>query len=178
MLEKLKVGIMRQINILKNNPKAIYPTKVYPIADTAPLPIDDYPVLRFSYDGLLPLYIEDDSYKQMISDYYFHATTSSYDFDQMENIFDKVFIVYCQYFEDHKLRDLDNRNKKYIQDAIRHTKIIKDDTWEIVSNVDLGFIDDINHVDVFVVNAENATNFIEKLRTNIEVYKCPKPQIS
>lgn len=176
-LEKLKVSLMKQINILNENKKSVYPTRVYPISDTVLTEVNNYPVLRFSYDGLLPLYIENDNYKQIISDYYFQATISSYDFEGLQGIFDKVFIIYCHFFNDHQLKDLDNRNKKYIQDAIRHTRVLSEDNWELVSNVDVGFLDDRNHVDVFVVRKENAIDLLDRLVNDIDTYKSLKPAI-
>lgn len=137
---------MKQINVLNENKKSVYPTRAYPVSDTTPMEVNNYPVLRFSYDGQLPLYVDNDSYKQIINDYYFQSTVASYDFEGMQGLFDGFFVIYCQFFNDHKLKDLDNRNKKYIQDAIRHTRILSDDNWELVSNVDMGFLDETNHL--------------------------------
>src|SRR5699024_6415773 len=61
---------------------------------------------------------------------------------------------------------------KYIQDAIRHSRIINDDDWQHVSNTSLGFTDDFNHTQVFVVDNKNYVDFMNELLTNDEKYKC------
>ena len=113
----------------------------------------------------------------MISDYYFQSTISPYDFEALKGIFHKVFIIYCHFFDNHDNKDIENRNKKYIQDAIRHTRVLSDDNWELVSNVDMGFLDDYNHVDVFVVRDEKAVDLIERLKEDIDSYKSFEPTI-
>src|SRR5699024_1832979 len=173
MLEKLKVGIMKQINLNNGNEDAVIPTKIYPTAKVEPFQVNGYPVFRFAYDGMLPHYIEDVEYNKIMSDFYFHATISGFDFEDYEDYFEQgVFIVFCQYFSDSVIRDLDNRNKKYIQDAIRHSRIINDDDWERVSNINIGFTDDFNHTQVYVVEDDNVVDFLNEIMTNNEKYKC------
>lgn len=75
------------------------------------------------------------------------------------------------------MKDLDNRNKKYIQDAIRHTRVLSGDNWELVSNADIGFLDERNHIDVFVVRKENAIDLLDRLMNDIDSYKSLEPVI-
>lgn len=171
LLEKMKVGIMKQINLLNENKDAVIPTKVYPTAAVEPLLVNGYEVFRFSYDGMLPHEIEDAEYNKIISDFYFHTTMSAYDFEEYEDVFDEAFIIYCQYFNDSVIRDLDNRNKKFVQDAIRHTRLIEDDNWKHVSNISMGFSDVFNHTQVYVVDKANVVNFMEELLANHNEYK-------
>lgn len=166
-IEKLKEGIMLQINRLNENKEAIAPTKVYPVGSVQLHEINDYPVVQFNYEGLLPLYIEDCEYEKLIKNYYFHATISAYNYEGLENILsDEVIIIYCQYFKDEIVRDLDNRNFKYIQDAIRSTCLIADDNWNSVWNMNMGLSDDENHVQVYVVNRKNYIDFCKWLESN------------
>lgn len=167
-LERLKVGIMKQINEMNYNAEAVFPTTVYPMAMVQPMVINDYPVFQFSYEGLLPHYKRTDKeYNKIIKDYYFRSTIDAYDFEAINIELGESFIIYAQYFKDDILQDLDNRNKKYIQDAIRQTGIIKDDTWKNVWNIDLGFKDEeYNHVQVYVVSRKNFIDFYSYLIEN------------
>jgi len=59
-IERLKVGIMKQINELNYNKDAVVPTTVYPMAKVQPMVINNYPVFQFSYEGMLPHYKHSD----------------------------------------------------------------------------------------------------------------------
>lgn len=172
-LEALKVGIMREINSLNGNKEAVFPTTVYPMAKVKPMIINGYPVFQFGYEGMLPHFKEDDKeYLRMIRYYYFRSTFDSYDFDKIDFKFDNVVIIFVQYFKNHIIRDLENRNKKYIQDAIRHAGLIKDDNWQNVWNMDLGFHDDEeDHVQVYVVSRDCSADFYSYLLENHDELK-------
>jgi|SRR5690625_244450 len=172
-IERLKVGIMKQLNELNANKDSIAPTTVYPMAKVQPMIINEYPVFQFSYEGMLPHYKENDKeYNSMIKDYYFRSTIDAYDFEQITHEFEQSYIIFVQYFENEVVRDLDNRNKKHIQDAIRNTNIIADDNWQNVWTTDLGFKDvDKNHVQVYVVSRDNYIDFISYLLEHHEEMK-------
>ena len=125
--------------------------------------MNGYKVFRYSYDGMLPHEIEDAEYNKIINDFYFHTTMSAFDFEEYEDIFDEAFIIYLQYFNDSVIRNFDNRNKKYIQDTIRHTRLIEDDNWKHVSNISIGFSNVFNHTQVYVVDQANVVSFLEEL---------------
>ena len=165
-IEEMKVYLMSRINSLGGNDETINRTTVYPMAKIKPMVIDNYPVFQFSYDGALPLYKEADrDYLAMIRHYYFRATLDAYDFTKIDFQFDKSVIIIAQYYENKMIRDLDNRNRKLIQDAIRHTGLIGDDSWWRVWNFDVGFIDPRgNHVQVFIVSQDNFEDFITYLK--------------
>lgn len=167
-MEKLKVSIMKQINKLNANEGTVRPTIVYPMAMVQPMFVNNYPVFQFSYEGMLPHYNDGDrDYLNMIRDYYFHATIGAYDFEQVNYKFDDSVIIFAQYFKDKSIRDLDNRNKKYIQDAIRGTRVIGDDNWQKVWTMDLGFKDEeTNHVQVYLVSRVDFDDFFSYLMKN------------
>ncbi|MCM3711032.1 hypothetical protein [Sporosarcina luteola] len=179
-IERMKVYLMSRINAIGGNRNAIRRTTVYPMAKVKPLLIDGYPVFQFSYEGALPLYKEDDrDYLAMIRHYYFRATIDAYDFSKIDFQFDKSVIIIAQHYENKLIRDLDNRNRKLIQDAIRHTGLIGDDSWWRVWNVDIGFLDPRgNHVHVYVVSQDNFAEFIELLKKrNFHLAHIPDPSI-
>ncbi|MEK5069597.1 hypothetical protein [Sporosarcina sp. FSL K6-1508] len=164
-IEELKVYIMSQINKLGGNYTAIKRTSVYPMAKVKSMLINDYPVFQFSFDGALPAYKEDDrDYLALIRHYYYRATFDSYDFTKIDFKFSQSVIITAHYFNNMQIRDLDNRNRKLIQDAIRQTGLIGDDSWSRVWNVDVGFLDPKgNHVQVYVVSQDNFSNFMSYL---------------
>jgi len=164
-LEEMKVYLMSQINKLGGNDAAIKRTSVYPMAKVKPLVINGYPVFQFSYEGALPAYKENDrDYLALIRHYYYRSTFDSYDFSNIDFKFDQSVIITAHYFDNMQIRDLDNRNRKLIQDAIRHTGLIGDDSWSRVWNVDIGFFDPKgNHVQVYVVSQDKFANFMTHL---------------
>lgn len=166
-LESLKAGIMREINRQNANEQARFPTTVYPLAKIEPLKINGYSVIQFNYEGALPLYNnQNKKYLSMIRHYYFRSTLDCYDYDDLDIKFDRAVIVFVQYFKDLIVSDLDNRNTKYIQDAIRATNIINDDNWRNVWNMNMAFHDKTNHIQVYVLSQENFGNFYTYLLNN------------
>ncbi|MEN1969680.1 hypothetical protein WMZ97_16580 [Lentibacillus sp. N15] len=173
-LELFKQEIMKEINRLGENEKTITRTTVYPMAKVKPLIIKDYPVFQFGYEGMLPTYKENDQeYLSILRHYYYRATFDSYDYSQMKlPVMNEAVIVYVHYFRNKIIRDLDNRNKKFIQDAIRQTRIIGDDHWRNVWNMDIGFLDEEKyHLQVYVVPRNNFIDFIDFLLCHHENLK-------
>lgn len=165
-LDILRVDIMREINTIKfNQTESVYykkkPEGAYPLAKVSHEVIEDIAYFQFSYDGMLPHFNErDNEYLSMIRNYYLKATLDAYDYNKIDYKFYDAVIVYVQYFKNDIIRDLENRNKKYIQDAIRLTRLIYDDHWERVWNADLGFKDEKrNHVQVYLISQHDFGKF-------------------
>ncbi|WP_077319078.1 hypothetical protein [Virgibacillus proomii] len=162
-VERLRQDVMREINEIGANDQTTKKTTVYPMAKIEPLMVEGYPVFRFGYEGLLPIFIEDDyEYLSMIRNYYFRATLDSYDFKRFRlPVMKEVVVIFVQYFLNKKIGDLNNRNKKYIQDAIRQTRLFGDDDWQNVWNMDIGFLDnEKDHIQVYVVERKNLSSFM------------------
>lgn len=178
-IERLKVGITREINRLNGNQEAVFPTEVYPMAKVQPMIIDNYPVFQFSYDGLLPHNRERDSeYNRIIRNYYFRATFDAYDFEKINIRFKEAVIIFAQYFNDDIVRDLDNLNTNHIQNAIRHTGIIKDDNWHNLWGMNIGFKDpESNHVQVYLVDRNDFVKFYSYLIKEHEQLKVHNQEI-
>lgn len=173
-LEKFKQRIMLEINELGGNDQAFKRTRVYPMAKVDPLIIEGYPVMQFGYEGMLPLYDENDyGYLRMIRNYYYRATFDAYDYSKLKiPLMKEVALVFVQYFKNKIIQDLDNRNKKYIQDAIKYTRLFGDDYWENFWNVDMAFLDEEKaHVQVYVVEQKNLPSFLNFLMKNHERLK-------
>src|SRR5699024_142081 len=82
----------------------------------------------------------------------------------------KTAVIFAHFFKDTKTRDLDNRNKKYILDAIKRTGVLEDDSWRHVTLTDMAFLDEGNHVQVFVVPEKIYQAFYEELNKNHQKY--------
>src|SRR5699024_5359402 len=112
-------------------------------------------------------------YIKMMKDYYYMATLKSESaFDlggQPENPVQegKTAVIFAHFFKDTKTRDLDNRNKKYILDAIKRTGVLEDDSWRLVTLSDIALLDEgYNHLQVFVLPKKIYPAFYEELNKN------------
>jgi len=165
-LDMLRINIMKAINnvkfgLNKNLYHGIKPEYAHPLSKVTYEKVDDIPYFQFSYDGMLPHFRENDNeYLSMTRNYYLKATLDSYDYNKIDYKFHDAVIIYVQYFKNDIIRDLENRNKKYIQDAIKVTGLIADDHWSNVWNADLGFKDTRgNHVQVYLVSQSDFGKF-------------------
>src|SRR5699024_8784644 len=83
----------------------------------------------------------------------------------------KTVILFAHFFNDLSTRDLDNRNKKHVLDAIKITGIIEDDNWQDVILLDVGYLDrGNNHLQVFVFPEEIIGSFLADLKKKQEKY--------
>ena len=146
-----------------------------PIASVEPMTVHGYPVFRFSYDGRLPSYYGDFQYRAKVRDYYLAATLRAYDWSKIDLRFDRAAVFVAHYFKSIRTRDLDNRNRKYLIDALRRTLLIKDDSWHHLMWAERGFLDRIDHVQMFVMEMDNFHDFVKLMNENPkEVVKYPE----
>lgn len=120
-------------------------------------------MFQFSYDGMLPVYQKDKEYIKNIRSYYNRVTYMSYDYSQVSHTFGQTLLIICHYFKNNTIRDLDNRNRKYIIDAIRNTQIMGDDCWQNLSILENGYADTRDHVQVYLVDDANKIDFVSYL---------------
>src|SRR5699024_9050473 len=183
MLEKMEVfrsDLMGEINKLEGNEDTYQPVSVYPMANIERFNFKDLPIYQFSYHGSLqPYEVMTRQYIKMIRHYYQSATYSSIshlklDKTQKNNENDvngKTVILFAHFFNDLSTRDLDNRNKKHVLDAIKITGIIEDDNWQDVILLDVGYLDRVhNHLQVFVFPEEILGSFLDDLNHNQDKY--------
>jgi hypothetical protein len=120
-----------------------------------------FDLLQISYEGMLPLYDKDQKYKNTVRDYYLQATIQAFQREKINIQFSKAVVFICHYFQDGKIRDLDNRNRKVVIDAVRKIGIIEDDNWLKVMLMESGLHDpDKNHMEVYIFRQENLTDFL------------------
>jgi len=178
--ERFRADLMEELNRLDGNKEAFGPVNVYPMANIEQFEFNQSPVYQFSYHGALPPYEGmSREYIKLIKDYYYSSTIKSLDFMKVHEfqntsvpVFnEKVSVFFAHFFSDLNIRDLDNRNKKFVLDPIRFTKIIKDDNWQELSLFDSGFLDQgHNHLQVFVLLEKNLFPFVQEFQKNKEKY--------
>lgn len=124
--------------------------------------INGYLVFQLSYDGIMPMYDDDPKYQQEIRDYYIRATLRGYDWPANRQTFRNAAIMVVHYFNDLSIRDLDNRNRSVMLNAIRYTGLIGDDNWKNVTYLEKGELDEEGrcHVQVYVMDAGNLSDFL------------------
>ncbi|MEB6549274.1 hypothetical protein MXL46_09225 [Heyndrickxia sporothermodurans] len=130
---------------------------------TGPLEIDGFPVFRFSYPGTLPLYdAHDKEFQGLIRRMYLEATFNQYDFNVIEIRFECAVIVIEHHFRDASIRDLDNRNRKYLIDAVRATGLIPDDNAQVLTLFEEAYLTKKDpYIDVFVLERKNFIRFLD-----------------
>lgn len=141
--------------------------KAYPPCIYSTYMLGEYPVYQFSYQGMLPLYLKDKQYINQVKDYYTQATMeATAAFQTGAPALKSAFIYTCHFFENLMIRDLDNRNRSAIINAIRYAGFIKDDSWKEIETMESGFLDigRKNHVQVFVTPSQNTLKLIENVR--------------
>jgi hypothetical protein len=124
--------------------------------------INGYPVYQLSYAGILPMYDDDPGYHREIRDYYIRATLRGYDWRTNTESFEKAAIMAVHYFSDLSIRDLDNRNRSVLINAIRYTGLIGDDNWKNITYLEKGEMDYKGrcHVQMYVLDSENLSDFL------------------
>ncbi|MNN28081.1 hypothetical protein D3C81_1416390 [compost metagenome] len=147
--------------------------KAYPPCQFQWYELNGSPVYQFDYEGMLPLYVENRAYQKQIRAYYNRVTMEAlmdkFRFKQPE-AFDQAIIYMCHYFGDLRIRDLDNRNRSHLINAIRSTRIIEDDCWKKISTMESGFLDPLrkSHIKMYVADRNNVLNLIEYVNSEVE----------
>lgn len=130
---------------------------------------------QFSYEGMLPLYFDRGGftrervmkvYQDAVRDYYLQATYEGFRAllgqEEIEP-FGRAFVYAAHFFKDLGLRDLDNRNRSVLINALKNVGIIRGDEWQNLTYMEKGFldIDKRNHVSVFVTDEKNMLKLVE-----------------
>lgn len=173
-LEVMKSDLMERICELENRIRVpgVPLETVYPPAAAKQLLIRGFPVYQFAYEGALPLYQPDGQYRASIRHYYFRATFEAFEHVVEPKTFRKAAVVVFHYFKNQQIRDLDNRNRKFLLDALRQTVLVKDDSWQDLSILEEGYFDPSgDHVQVYVLERENLSPFLTHMSSNHENQK-------
>lgn len=127
-----------------------------------PLAINGYPVFQFRYEGAMPLYNENKEFIRLVRDYYFQATLDIYELSEIKIVFDQAVLIIQHIFPNKIIRDLDNRNRKPLIDAIRLTGLINDDNFMNLSIHEEGYVKEnaTPYVNVFLLDKKNFQDFL------------------
>lgn len=162
-LEAMKVDLMERIVELESRIRSPADSgTVYPPALASKEFINGSPVYQFDYEGALPLYQQDGTYRAAIRHYYFRSTFAAFEALGKTDSFNCAAVFIVHFFKNRQIRDLDNRNRKFLIDALRQTPLIKDDSWQDVSVLEEGHFDpNGDHVRVFVMDRQQLPAFLE-----------------
>ncbi|MBY9079561.1 hypothetical protein KIH86_03955 [Paenibacillus sp. HN-1] len=164
---KLGEAISERIPLL---PESTSPDPTaYPPCNFQHFEIKGIPVYQFSYEGMLPLYIRDKAYENQIREYYLRSTMEALR-NFRPQTFNRALIYMCHLFSDLRIRDLDNRNRRHLINALRATRIIQDDNWKEVSFVESGFLDQAgkSRVELFVTERANTVDMIDFVESRFD----------
>lgn|GEM_PF-5188144 len=135
-------------------------------------------VYQLFYDGALPLYFDKDPklkskaadigrYQSQIRDSYVRATADAVrSLGTKPEPFERSFLYICHFFGNLVIRDLDNRNRSCIINAVRYAGLIRGDEWERLEIMESGFLDPEGKFYVVV--------FVAPMEIGWEVVNCVK----
>lgn len=135
-----------------------YPPCVFEIAEEAGIRF-----YRLTFEGMLPLYDAEKKYRTAVRDYYGQAVATAVQPLQPVPSFSPAFVVLCHFFSNLAIRDLDNRNRSLVINALRHSGLIRGDDWKSVSYLEMGLKGE-ERVEVYVTDLENMTEITEYVR--------------
>lgn len=105
----------------------------------------------------------DRKYITAIRDYYLNETLAQYDWTKIKVRFEHAAIIIIHSFQSPRVRDIDNRNRKYLIDAIKRTRLIQDDCWQAVSLFEKGVWNPNkeDHINVYVLEEKFLPAFLD-----------------
>lgn len=163
-LEALRVSLLNEI--VQQERIELLSNYAYVEKQLQPRIVNSYPVFQFCYRGSMPVYEQGNKdYQFDVRNFYFASTLNMYDFKNIDFKFDQATIIIQHYFADSVIRDLDNRNRKYVIDAIRHSGLIADDHYKQLSIFEEGFYIEKNdyvnspYLNVFLLETKNVPDF-------------------
>lgn len=131
--------------------------------------------LQFSYEGFLPPYFEvnelpkdslRNKYRGWNKEYYILATRQAITRSKIKRQFnEKTCVILLHFFPNNLTRDLDNRNRKYLIDALKLTGILLEDSWQEVSIVEDAYPDPNRgaHVEMIIGRHRDRIAILEKI---------------
>jgi len=131
--------------------------------------IEPMPENRFyvhlKYEGMLPLYSEDNEYKRKTRQLYNFSTEKAISSLGKKPNIKNAFVYIVHIFPDLTRRDYDNRGRKFLLDALRYTGVIEDDNWRNIQIAESGLSLGLgsSRVEVFVCDVQDKLLLIEHI---------------
>jgi Holliday junction resolvase RusA-like endonuclease len=124
----------------------------------------DKQMLHLVFPGMLPLY-EQQGLKEFRGDC-IREVNKALQQEEIKVNFPKAFIYTLHFFPDLIRRDLDNRNRKYLLDCLRHNRLIYDDNWQNIIVMEAGYLDrTFARVEMFVSDCDDVLEVIHYVHT-------------
>lgn len=180
-LEDLKEFMMLELVKLDDDQAKYKKASVYPLPDVEEmkLPVSTengeqvFFIFRILFDGVLPPYFEStkenahDAYRKLLRKRYETGTTSALRLKREVPHFEQAVVYIKHHFSDLGIRDLDNRNRKLLLDALRNNQIIGDDNWQQCAIYEEGVLSEKSFVEVFVLERDMLPHFLLKMQANV-----------
>ncbi|MCF6094516.1 hypothetical protein L1765_11130 [Microaerobacter geothermalis] len=131
--------------------------------------MNEFPVFYLEIPGILPLYDDkDNQYLKQLKNFYVSQTVNSIQKINSGITFEKAFILIRQYFPDLKVRDLDNRSKRFIFNGLRQSGLIKDDDWKNITYMEVGLLDKCNpRTEIYVCDTDYKIQLLEQIESKV-----------
>jgi hypothetical protein len=140
-MELARLMVNQELESLIRENTDLHPIEVESFPSQVSL-INDFEVFQLTIPDILPMYDEkDQKYLKSLKDYYVPRIVNGIRNLNTKISFDKPFILIHQFFPDMKIRDFDNRSKRFIFNGLRQGKLIKDDSWKYIEYMEVGFLD-------------------------------------
>lgn len=143
---------------------------VYPPCIITKHDVNGIPAYQLSYEGMLPLYFEKDpkiirdkdklkawtKYHQAVRDQYHRVTVDAARLFREHTRIPHAFMYHLHFFGNLIIRDLDNRNRSVLINALRAAGFLCGDDWKNLSTLEEGVADREGkfHVEVFLISQE------------------------
>lgn len=177
-LEDLKEFMMLELVKLDEDQDKYKHAVVYPLPNVEEMKVpvstengeQVFFVFRILYEGALPPYFEStqknahSAYRKLLRKRYETGTTSSLRTRGEIAKLKQVVVFIKHHFSDLSIRDLDNRNRKLLIDALRNNQVISDDNWQQCAIYEEGVLSEKSYVEVFVMEQENFPYFLLQSR--------------
>jgi len=131
-----------------------------------PLYINELEFYLFYFEDVIPTYkgaSKDKDYGRDIQKYYNQSISRQLNMAEPNVQQEKFVLVIEQYYKDKQVRDLDNRNRKLLIDAIKYNQLIKDDSMQELAIYETGTNGQPNNETiVFLLKQSDFVHFIKE----------------
>lgn len=150
-LELARINAYKQLSLIRLRNGEGYLNERLPKCKVATMEYEGELIVHLLYEGLLPRYVKGQHYTQEIRDYYMLSTLQAVEENSINVTFSSESIIWIKHhFSSNIIRDIDNRNRKYLIDAIRHARIIKDDSQQLISIFESSVKSERDFVELFI----------------------------
>jgi len=161
-IELARILACQELESLENENLVYHPIEVHSFTSQV-IQICDFEVFQMKIPNPLPMYDEKDQrYLKQLKDFYVPRIVNSIRNQKTKIRYEKPFVLIHQYFPDLKIRDLDNRSKRFIFNGLRQGKIIIDDSWNKMEYMEMGSLDrDHPRTEIYLCESSNKIDLLK-----------------